>query len=740
MDFLGLIALDANGATVSGALASVFVNNTTTPVDTFSDSALEILQPKPVVANSAGVLEMYVPRGTYRVDLTDPNGDSLPGYPRDDVENRDPVAEVEEAIAASEVALGAAAEAEDSAGLAETYAGVVSRATTVQGLTDPSTVADASFAIVSGSGDDDIDGLYQESSDAWVRLGKLLLSDKADADTVHQMQVRTDQNGQPFMGDVVIQKLIEDVCAKLEWNAASVMHSASLKQILNDEMNRTNTNMTSLLVVTLKEMVQAAMDRSVGAAFALLPPFNASSSEFVHSSSPFTESVGFSTDGFNVTVSGGLTALSAAETLISPVGTVTVSPPTTGSITGEARTLSYSANEKALRFAAGDGALEKSGVSNVVVTRLSDSAVLEEDADYRLNSVQGSIVLMSDIGDVDVLVDYDWSSVRYDLIETDFNGNLTIVEGTNRDRDVAEYLPERTSGKIPLLVVRVDQNGVTAWQWRDPEETLLSAPALIQRKRARRLPNLQAALRGGVGVTHAGYGDSRTAMGGTTDYYVANGPMRDRATDSYLADHSADFIATIPLYDFGDGEGAVHTKIGANWVLNQAIQDQYGIPATYLNFGISGTTSEATAPSGKPNGLDPTRLAALTASGASMAVISFGMNELGDTSSETTSNLVAIGEACMGASIDPVFIPPTRPNFYRHDDTLEDWLIECRQVQAAADYLQSPCIDLLPIIGGTDVRGMLDPRDMANANGYNHDGVYEQNLQGVALSRILLDL
>ncbi|QQA43961.1 hypothetical protein [Pelagovum pacificum] len=68
--------------------------------------------------------------------------------------------------------------AETARDLAETYAGAVDRATSVAGLVDPSTVANGAHAIVSGSGDPDIDGLYEEQSDTWVRIGDTGLASK----------------------------------------------------------------------------------------------------------------------------------------------------------------------------------------------------------------------------------------------------------------------------------------------------------------------------------------------------------------------------------------------------------------------------------------------------------------------------------------------------------------------------------------------------------------------------------
>ncbi|PWE50089.1 hypothetical protein DEM26_09055 [Thioclava sp. NG1] len=68
-------------------------------------------------------------------------------------------------------AVAAQAAAENARDLSETYAGVVSRATSVAGLTDPTTLTAGDKGYVSGSGDEAVDGLYEVQSSAWVRIG-----------------------------------------------------------------------------------------------------------------------------------------------------------------------------------------------------------------------------------------------------------------------------------------------------------------------------------------------------------------------------------------------------------------------------------------------------------------------------------------------------------------------------------------------------------------------------------------
>lgn len=95
--------------------------------------------------------------------------------------------DAQDAEAGAVAAQGAAETARD---LSETYAGVVSRATSVAGLTDPTTLTSGDKGYVSASGDEAVDGLYEVQSSAWVRIGSAGISalssriDALDADHV----------------------------------------------------------------------------------------------------------------------------------------------------------------------------------------------------------------------------------------------------------------------------------------------------------------------------------------------------------------------------------------------------------------------------------------------------------------------------------------------------------------------------------------------------------------------------
>lgn len=79
-----LRAEDASGAAVSGALLYVYAAGTTTPITTYSDSALTTPHADPVVADSSGTFPpIYAPTARVKIDMKTSAGVSLPGHPVD---------------------------------------------------------------------------------------------------------------------------------------------------------------------------------------------------------------------------------------------------------------------------------------------------------------------------------------------------------------------------------------------------------------------------------------------------------------------------------------------------------------------------------------------------------------------------------------------------------------------------------------------------------------------------------
>lgn len=511
-------------------------------------------------------------------------------------------------------------------------------------------------------------------------------------------------------------------------NDQHLLRDLALKQLLIDQQNVTADRLSDPHLLRDLALRQTVVDqRGVAASFAQ------DITAFKQSVRPVTIATDAQVLELSYTLSGrvlsvqGRSALKQQGRAVYLSGDITIPTPTTGSVTGEAITLVFTT---ASFVFASLGRLLNAPVQSVVVSGNAGVA-------FTLNAEQGALVRTASGANQAATVDYSWSRVRYDLIEADpIAATLHIVTGTERNRDVAEYRPTPTAGRIPILVVRSTAWEVTVMPYAEPERQSHTDAARIQRARARKMPNLHAKLRAGLPVVIAGYGDSRTNLGGTAaSPFAANGPARDTLTTSgFMMTQGSDFIATLPLFDFGDGAGAVHTKIGWNWELLAALQARYPAAHSYLNFGIGGTDSSATG----NNGTVPARLDGLTSSGATVATIAFGMNELGSTGAATTANLITIGNACIAANIDPIFIAPARPNQAGWTNTIDRWLIECQQVKAAADALGAPYIDPV-LLYGADQTVWLDSRDTCASNGYNHDSIAELTAIGQLLTRIILD-
>lgn len=70
--------MDANGDPLSACKLYIYETGTSTPVTVYSDYALSIEHPWPLVADSAGIIPMFwVDDGTYRVRLTDAAGNEI---------------------------------------------------------------------------------------------------------------------------------------------------------------------------------------------------------------------------------------------------------------------------------------------------------------------------------------------------------------------------------------------------------------------------------------------------------------------------------------------------------------------------------------------------------------------------------------------------------------------------------------------------------------------------------------
>jgi hypothetical protein len=196
----------------------------------------------------------------------------------------------------------------------------------------------------------------------------------------------------------------------------------------------------------------------------------------------------------------------------------------------------------------------------------------------------------------------------------------------------------------------------------------------------------------------------------------------------------SDVIAALTLYNHSDGGGTIHTQFGFMWKLKDALAEGYGSTVSYLNFGIGGTNSSATA----NNGRDATRLAALTGSAADLVFLMFGQNELG--SSTTEANTVAMIQALQAVGKEAVVVGVPRRSDISPDSTYAQWLLTNRALRRAAEYTGAGYLDLVALYADENAGALgIHPKDFCQANLYNHPGIRENLLIGQAAARDLLD-
>ena len=372
----------------------------------------------------------------------------------------------------------------------------------------------------------------------------------------------------------------------------------------------------------------------------------------------------------------------------------TLATPAGGSVTDEAMTLTV-ATGAAILYSYLSNRTAHADLRNVVVKDASTLATLVKGTDYWAIEELGCFSLPGTTGSPrNVLLSYDWSYQRYDLIHyTPATGVVAVTAGTERDRDHAEFVPATPAGAMPLFNVHVRAGGnvaVPVWDVDSGVRADRRAEVNKDVERNRRLlrPVLRK-LMSGQAVTIMSYGDSNFAqMGGGYSLAAvrsaANTIYHDRTKDTgglLLAPaYGSDVLATIPTYDNGDGAGAVHTRFGFVWELIRALQAGYGSTITYKNRSIPGTNST----NGTYHGLDTVRLSAATADPADLVIIGYGANELGQT--YTRANIIAICQAFQAAGITPLIMGCARPNAldFHSQHTLARWHATQRQLREAA--------------------------------------------------------
>lgn len=324
---------------------------------------------------------------------------------------------------------------------------------------------------------------------------------------------------------------------------------------------------------------------------------------------------------------------------------------------------------------------------------------------------------------------------RIDKIVIDRNSfAVSAVAGASRDEglDALEWQGSTTANSIVVARAQVTDSIVVAQSCADFKGLIKTGTegeiaAHIERNRRILRPVMGKVSRGSV-VNLGGYGDSITAIQSGTPSFTANGTVRDRG-HTYLSNYPSDSLALVPLYDFGDGAGAVHTKLGWNWAIKAALDALAGSEVVaYLNYGIGGTTSQSST----NNGLDTSRIAEPLGDSLDLVVIGFGMNERGQ--SYTYANIVnmigqfqAVGTACAVMGVP-------RPNA---NQNVAAWRYTNDALEAAAMDAGAAYISTAAIADDRNLGGMGLPAEvLASANsisgGYNHPGIYELDIYGQA--------
>jgi lysophospholipase L1-like esterase len=456
--------------------------------------------------------------------------------------------------------------------------------------------------------------------------------------------------------------------------------------------------------------------------------------------------------GFTVTLPELIISRYDGDILV-PSAAVTFDAVASASITDEPFTLHYDAGGP-VNFP-GDR-LAYLDVSGLTLKRASDNAVLGSPGDFMYKDGSGMVWGTRNVADYACKATYTGYGRRYDRVCVNSNtGVVSIVKGTNRIVDPSEYRPAEPDGLRTIYWAYVDYRGVTlrsAHAFRGFARIGVVAAdhaRHLEYCRARLSKTIGRAMRGQA-IKLIGYGDSITAQGGgnpANDGSVGNqlAPNldRDKLDGYYITDSQpevygrmpADTQALYPKYDHGDGLGQVHVHLGWNWYLKAALESLGGT-VTYRNWGVGGTTSENSITSNLYNGRYPARLNAATGDGGNLAVIAFGMNELGQPS--TFANVVAIIRAFQATSHECIVVTPPMISSFGLRAPITQWrdtthqLIEAARTADCA-FVNGAMIEDFPGFGITGI----PQQDAAWINGFNHPGPTQLSYIGRALAELV---
>lgn len=364
-------------------------------------------------------------------------------------------------------------------------------------------------------------------------------------------------------------------------------------------------------------------------------------------------------------------------------------------------------------------------IDRVVVRRADDGTDLREGVDYTVDLVQGRLL---GLGAAAVRVDYDWAPHRYDCVALDpLTGQVLVLPGPHRERDVNECIPRTPAGLVTLFYVFVGRRFcevVPVHDWDGPVRRGREAAhaAWAEDTRAR-LPRTLARLRAGLPLTLASYGDSNGALGPSRDRAAPDG-ARDRV--AFWARYPAETLAGLDRMP-DDPEGM---RDGWNWRLVRGLEARFGAPCAYRNWCIAGTAIGAERhPDRPPGGLDPDRLGPFLAAEWDLALVQFGTNSIDPETfghgynRDGTRALIA---AIVAAGREVLVLGPPRPCPVPARRLTGWWRDANRAIIAGAHDAGAAHVDFSHICGPGEEGGLgLSPTTLCEQNQYNHPGLYE---------------
>lgn len=449
-----------------------------------------------------------------------------------------------------------------------------------------------------------------------------------------------------------------------------------------------------------------------------------------------------STSGLTVTVSGLLNRRGVAVPFYL---SATLTAPAGGSVAGEAHTIVQQTNV-GFALSPASNVLAHADVSSVVVHDASTGTPLVENTDYMVNYEHGGVGYLP-AGSRSVTIDYTWSARRYDVLSLNPE-TMTLVKtsGTDRVRDAAEFIPTisaaplNSSQSLPLFNCRVAAGAVEAIPIFDvfggQRRALITEMAEDRRRGRACLRRTLAKLRSGGALTIAGFGDSQTSISdGSVTATIPNGVLRDTASQAngYFQSGQAigsDLYSTLPLYDFGDGGGAIHTRMGWNWTMIAQLAASYTSAVAYLNFGLAGSSSVSAA-------VGTAWYNAVLASAANLVVLAFGQNELGNTGTEFYVSGIVAGLVAGGKDVIVMGSPRQNSQFGATD---ANWFFTQRALRRAAELNGGAFCDLTSLYADENIGALgLSRKDHCQTNLFNHPGIREHGVIGRLLASLLLD-